>query len=402
MNWAETTLGDFSPFVYGRGLPSTKRSPGSVPVYGSNGIVGSHNEPLVSESVVVVGRKGSVGEVHFAEKPSWVIDTAFYVKETETADLRFVYYLLKTLPIRSSHDSAVPGLSRDFAHSLRIKVPDYRGQQRIGAVLATLDRQIDLNEELSATLESIAQTLFRSWFVDFDPVRAKMAGQKPVGMDDATAALFPDSMEESELGEIPAGWTICSIQEFGKVVTGKTPSTKQSEYWGGEIPFATIPDLHRDLILISTMRCLSDLGANSQQSKTIPAGSTMVSCIATPGLVAYAGISCQTNQQINSVVPNPQYSPIWLFWHMRSLIPTLITSSGVGTVFANLNKNDFSSIMSVTPPKTVRDAFARIATPLTQAIENLRYESESLREMRDALLPRLISGELQVPEDLVA
>ena len=295
-----------------------------------------------------------------------------------------------------------PSINTSILKSIPVVLPELRVQKVIGEILANIDDKIACNHTLSKTLEDIAQTIFKSWFIDFDPVKAKMAGEKPAGMDAATTALFPNTMEESELGIIPKGWTINVISDFGKVVTGKTPSTKVPEYWGEQIPFVTIPDMHGQMLVTSTARALSQEGADSQRSQNIPAGSTMVTCIATPGLVGYATKYCQTNQQINSVIPKVEQSSIWLFWHLRGLIPTLIRNSGIGTVFANLNKSDFSNIKSITPEMALRNAFSRIAEPIMELLETLNIESQYLREIRDALLPRLISGELQIPEEILA
>ena len=402
MKWNRTTLGNFAPLIYGKGLPQIKRIPGSVPVYGSNGIVGTHVEAFVNEPAVIIGRKGSVGEVHLADGPSWPIDTAFYALGSKDVDLHFLYYLLKTLAVSSNSDSAVPGLNRDFAHSLEIHVPDIEGQIAIGRILSTLDQKIEANNDLSKTLEDIAQTIFKSWFIDFDPVKAKMAGEKPGGMDDATAALFPDSMMESELGIKPKEWKILEITELGKVVTGKTPSTTVAEYWGEDIPFVTIPDMHGTIVNTVTKRRLTVAGAESQKNQMLSRGSAMVSCIATPGLVVYATGSCQTNQQINSVIPKNLEISSWLYWHIRSLTSSVLLHSGVGTIFANLNKGDFGRIKSVVPPETLQLSSSQIFEPLLSQIESLSRENLILADIRDNLLPRLISGELQIPEEMLA
>jgi type I restriction enzyme S subunit len=286
--------------------------------------------------------------------------------------------------------------------AISISCPSLAQQTGIVRILSAIDQKITMNSALSKTLEDIAQTIFKSWFIDFDPVAAKMAEEKPKGMDAATAALFPDSMEESELGLIPKGWEVNGIGDFGKVVTGKTPPTKVPEYWGYQIPFVTIPDMHGQILITSTVRALSQEGADSQRNQNVSAGSTMVTCIATPGLVGYATKLCQTNQQINSVVPGDEYSSVWLFWHLRGLIPTLIRNSGIGTVFANLNKSDFSKIKSVTPTRAVRDAFSGMVQPMMELLETLNYESQCLRDIRDGILPRLIAGELKIPDEMLA
>ena len=317
----------------------------------------------------------------------------------------FVFYLLKAS--KSEIESHASGgtfaeISAKALSDVVLQFPPKIQQEAIAKLLKSLDEKIAANNALSKILEDIAQTIFKSWFIDFDPVKAKMAGEKPAGMDAALAALFPDAMEDSELGLIPNGWNIKVISDFGKVVTGKTPSTKVPEYWGDQIPFVTIPDMHGQILVTSTARALSKQGADSQRSQNVPAGSTMVTCIATPGLVGYATKNCQTNQQINSVIPSVEYSSEWLFWHLRGLIPTLIRNSGIGTVFANLNKSDFSKIKSITPTMALRNAFNDVVEPIMELLETLNHESQYLRDIRNGLLPRLISGELQIPEEMLA
>jgi len=281
------------------------------------------------------------------------------------------------------------------------ELPNLQIQAAIADILQNLELRIDSNKRISRQLEEIAHTIFKSWFIDFDPVKAKMAGEKPIGMDDATAALFPDSMEDSELGPIPSGWEIRSIDSFGKVVTGKTPSTKNDEYWGEEIPFVTIPDMHDQGLIVDTKRFLSKRGADSQKNQYLPKGSTLVSCIATPGLVAYATEMCQSNQQINSVIPNDEHPSSWLYWHLKNMIPAFVNRSGIGTVFPNLNKSDFSGIQSIVSTREIRITYAGLVDTFFRKIECLRRETHSLESLREAPLPRLISGEIQIPEEML-
>ena len=169
--WVEATVGDFCPFQYGKGLPERNRIPGPYPVFGSNGQVGSHHKPLVDEPGIVIGRKGTVGAVHFSDCPFWPIDTTFYVVSADYRDLRFTYYLLQSLELdRMNADSAVPGLNREAAHARKILVPPLPEQRAIAHILGTLDDKIELNRRMNETLEAMTQAIFKSWFVDFDPV----------------------------------------------------------------------------------------------------------------------------------------------------------------------------------------------------------------------------------------
>lgn len=229
--WTETTLGEFAPFSYGKGLKKEIRNEnGDIPVYGSNGIIAYHDDYLIEDGIII-GRKGSIGNVHYSPGPFWPIDTTFYVESSPKRDTRFVYYLLKSLPLQQMNsDSAVPGLNRDAAHNLRIKVPPLEEQKRIAHILGTLDDKIELNQRMNQTLESMARALFKAWFVDFEPVKAKMNGE-PYPLPDEIMSLFPDELVDSELGPIPKGWRVGKLGEIVNVIDclhSKKPERKES------------------------------------------------------------------------------------------------------------------------------------------------------------------------------
>ena len=178
-DWRQVSLGDFAPFSYGKSLPVRRRNPsGRVPVVGSGGIVGYHDSALTDGPAIIIGRKGTVGAVHYTNGPSWPIDTTFYVTGDDAELVRFKYYALKTLGLdQMNSDSAVPGLNRNAAHARELLVPDESEQRRIARILGTLDDKIELNRRMNGTLEEMARALFKSWFVDFAPVHAKMDGR---------------------------------------------------------------------------------------------------------------------------------------------------------------------------------------------------------------------------------
>jgi type I restriction enzyme S subunit len=293
--------------------------------------------------------------------------------------------------------STVRALPADVLEEQLVPLPDVKTQESINEIIALIDQQIENNKSLAKNLEALAQSIFRSWFVDFEPVHAKARGEKPFGMDDETAELFPDSFEESESGLIPKGWQEVRFQDLGKIVTGKTPSTKIKDFWGKDIPFVTIPDMTKQRFTLKADRYLSQIGADSQKNQFIPIGSTSVSCIATPGLVAYAFVECHTNQQINSIIPFPAYPNEWVFFRVDSEIHKIRERSGIGTVFSNLNKSGFSSLETIAPsePK-IMVAFSEYANPLMQEIRTLVLVNEDLESLRDNLLSSFISGDVEV------
>lgn len=200
---------------------------------------------------------------------------------------------------------------------LPIILPPIEIQNEISGQVHALNKKVNLNNEINQTLEEMAQTIFKSWFVDFDPVKAKMNGDQPEGMDAATASLFPEKLVESEMGLIPEGWDIASIKDFGSVVCGKTPSKKNAEFYGGDVPFIKIPDTHGKVFITETTDTLTQAGDESQLKKRIPENSICVSCIATVGQVFITTKPSHTNQQINSVVPHDSNSLYYLLFKFK-------------------------------------------------------------------------------------
>ncbi|KQH85674.1 restriction endonuclease subunit S, partial [Vibrio fluvialis] len=232
-----------------------------------------------------------------------------FVPHHNVLDKDYLYYVISTsayesLLFAAGSGSGQPNLSPSVIKGVEIPFPPIKVQESISKILRDLDEKIVTNVQMNQTLEEMAQAIFKSWFVDFDPVKAKMNGEQPEGMDAATASLFPDKLVESELGLIPDGWDIATIKDFGSVVCGKTPSKKNADFYGGDVPFIKIPDTHGKVFITETTDTLTQAGDESQPKKRIPENSICVSCIATVGQVFITTKPSHTNQQINSVVPH--------------------------------------------------------------------------------------------------
>jgi type I restriction enzyme S subunit len=283
-----------------------------------------------------------------------------------------------------------------------VPLPDLPTQLAINEIISLIDQQIANNKALSRNLEVLAQSVFKSWFIDFDPVHAKKNSEMPFGMDPETAKLFPDSFVKSELGDIPKGWSVVRFDSLGKVVTGKTPSTKNDSYWGQDVPFVTIPDMTRNRFTISAERYLSQLGADSQKNQYLPKGTSSVSCIASPGLVSYSFVESQTNQQINSIIPSSNTPSEWLFFRIDSEIHQIKSRSGIGSVFSNLNKSDFSSLETIFATEELHKKFSEIVSPMLLKIENLVISNKELISLREVIIDGLISAKLELPPEMIA
>jgi type I restriction enzyme, S subunit len=206
--WREMRWGDLASLEYGRALRGYDAKWGQFPVFGTNGPIGWYDKALCTYPGVIIGRKDAYRGVHYSPSPFFVIDTAFYLEPKTDIDLRWAYYQLLTQDINSMDSgSAIPSTSRDAFYALPVLVPPLAEQRAIAHILGTLDDKIELNRRMNETLEGIARAIFKSWFVDFDPVRAKVEGRN-LGLPKPVADLFPDSFEDSELGEIPKGWLV--------------------------------------------------------------------------------------------------------------------------------------------------------------------------------------------------
>ncbi|MEN9395999.1 MAG: hypothetical protein RLZ81_529 [Pseudomonadota bacterium] len=292
--------------------------------------------------------------------------------------------------------AAQQNLSGQQIKELVLPFPSLDEQRVIGSYLRVLDDRITLLRETNATLEAIAQTLFKSWFVDFDPVRTKMEGRVPEGMDEATAALFPDSFEATELGAVPKGWLVGKVADLGEVICGKTPPTSNPENYGNAVPFITIPDMHGLLVITETARSLSRAGADSQKKKYLPPGAICASCIATPGLVVKVTTESQTNQQINSVVPFDCWGKSFPLFLLRRIGDAVRAGGSGGSVFHNLSKSGFEALKVLFTSSDLAGRFNEFIDPLVLQLEENQHQAKTLSTLRNTLLPCLISGQLKI------
>jgi len=339
-------------------------------------------------------------------KTNTIASTGFAVITAKHIHPRYLYYYVTTKPfteylsrIAESHTSAYPAINPDVIENAEILVPPLPEQKAIAHILGTLDDKIELNQQMNQTLEAIAKAIFKSWFVDFDPVRAKMEGKQPVGMDAATAELFPDSFEESSLGMIPKGWRVGTLSELGKIVTGKTPSTKVCEYFGGNIPFITPSDMDGRKMMGKTARYLTEKGAISVKYAQIPAGTILVSCIGSDmGKVTCTVKKSITNQQINSIIVDNKYSKEYVYYNLSCRKLELLNLAGGGSAVPILNKGHFSKIDILLPSEQIMINFEQFADSLAMKIQGNDEQSQTLANIRDTLLPKLMSGEIRVKE----
>jgi type I restriction enzyme, S subunit len=295
--------------------------------------------------------------------------------------------------------SAQKALTIDSLRKLRVQFPSIAYQDASASILKNFDHKIHLNHQINQTLESIAQTIFKSWFVDFDPVKAKMAGREPEGMDTETASLFPDKLVESELGMIPEGWSVSTIENEVDVYGGSTPSTKNASYWDeGEFNWATPKDLSglQDHILTTTTRRVTATGVDKITSGQLPAGVLLMSSRAPVGYLAISAIPISINQGFIAMVCEKQLQNVYVLQWLKSTMDIVKSHAG-GTTFAEISKKNFRPLPIIVPKAEVVKLFHSIVEPMYANITSNIKQNESLSEIRDTILPKLISGEIQIP-----
>ncbi len=301
--------------------------------------------------------------------------------------------------LKNASTVGTPGIGQPLSslRSIKVPLPPLAEQKAIAAVLGALDDKIELNRRMNGTLEAMARALFQSWFVDFEPVRAKLDGREPFGLDPASAALFPDSFDGSAVGQIPNGWRIKPVSEVVDCVGGGTPSTAEPIYWEGGTHHWTTPKDFSSLqapILLDTERKLTDDGIAKISSGLLPAGTLLLSSRAPVG---YLAIPVAINQGFIALKCNDFASNFFMLnWCQTNMAE--IKSRATGTTFAEISKQNFRPIPVVLPPIELMAAFTAKAAPLYAQITANLQQSQALANLRDTLLPKLLSGELALPQ----
>jgi len=356
---------------------------------------------------IVFGRKGAVDRSAMvgADQDGWFLGSdGIRLRLPSSIESRYLAYQLQSLGIRSwliqhATGTTMASLNQAIIERVPIVLPPLPEQRAIAHILGTLDDRIELNRKMNETLEAMARALFQSWFVDFDPVRAKAEGRDP-GLPQPLAALFPDSFEDSALGDIPRGWQVRTIGDLAECVGGSTPSTKEPRYWdGGTHYWATPKDLSGLAVpvLLDTERKVSDIGLGQISSGLLPPGTVLLSSRAPIGYLAVAEVPVAINQGFIAMKPRPGVSNLFLLSWAKAAKEAILSRAN-GSTFLEISKANFRPIPVVSPSGPVMAAFHRQVRPLFERVVAAEREGQTLTALRDALLPKLISGELRVAD----
>ncbi|HRI76961.1 MAG TPA: restriction endonuclease subunit S [Alphaproteobacteria bacterium] len=325
----------------------------------------------------------------------------FRTKDEKVLNPVFLYYLMSNqafteYTVLTSKGAKMPRGDKEAISRYAVYLPDILEQRTIVEILGALDDKIKLNSRMNASLEEMARALFKSWFVDFDPVRAKAEGREPEGMDTATATLFPAVFNNDGL---PEGWDKIPFSGLIEIVGGGTPKTSISEYWNGAIPWFSVVDApaDTDIFVIDTEKKITQAGVDNSSTKVLPFGTTIISARGTVGKVALVGVPMAMNQSCYAMRGANGLPDYFTHFCVRQLV-TELKARAHGSVFDTITRETFDTVSFVKPDKKVAQAFDERILPIMQKVLNNLHENKTLSGLRDALLPKLISGELRIQD----
>lgn len=375
-DWREARLGDVIELKRGYDLPQKLRKPGNVPLVSSSGISDRHAETMIKGPGVVTGRYGTIGEVFFIQEDFWPLNTTLYVRDFKGNDPRFISYLLRTLDFLAYSDKgAVPGVNRNDLHQAKVSLPSNVDEQRaIAHILGTLDDKIELNRRMNQTLEAMARTLFKSWFVDFDGVP-------------------PEDMQESELGLIPKEWRVASLDSIANYLNGlalqKFPPESETEF---------LP-----VVKIAQLRSGNTLGADKASALLKPEyivedGDVLFSWSGSLEVKLWTGGHGALNQHLFKVTSHEV--PGWFYYlaTLKHLPEFRRIAAAKATTMGHIQRKHLTDAKIVVPPPEAMDGFSRVLSPLFEKIIKIDLQSRNLEQLRNTLLPKLISGELRLKD----
>ncbi|KOO18406.1 hypothetical protein AC068_12440 [Morganella morganii] len=369
--WVKKSLGDFMFFQRGHDLSRNNMKVGNIPVAGSNGVIGFHNASTTIAPGITIGRSGNIGTPHFYQENFWAHNTVLYVKDFKGNDPLFCYYLLKTIDFSGFNTgSAVPTLNRNHIHEHKINTPPVKEQKSIASVLSSLDNKIDLLHRQNKTLESIAETLFRQWFVE----------------------------------EAQDDWEEINVLNIFSLVGGGTPKTSIDEYWNGNIPWISGGDIsqsHKGFIS-KTEKSITELGLKSSSTKLLPKLSTIISARGTVGKYAMLEQEMCFSQSNYGIIPKGHNCYYFVYLLIGFIVDELLAAA-YGSVFDTITTRTFESVDLKLPEMSEIINFEATVIEHFKKKELNSRQIQTLEKLRDTLLPKLMSGEVRVsytPEEI--
>ncbi|MDH5919834.1 restriction endonuclease subunit S [Vibrio splendidus] len=400
MTFKQTPLNEFITLQRGFDLPKGDRVEGDIPVVASTGVGGYHNESKVKAPGVVIGRSGSIGGGQYITDDFWPLNTTLWIKDFKGHDPRYVYYLMRSIDFTKFNvGSGVPTLNRNHLSSLLVNELGVGKEKCIAKYLGDIDDKIDLNTEVNQNFELMAQAIFKSWFVDFDPVKAKMNNEQPEGMDVATASLFPEKLVETELGLIPEGWEVTKLSKVIDLLNGfafKSPDyVKEGTFVLRTKNFDSSNSVER----LGDDVYLPDEFLESHKKYLCEAYDYHVVMVAASigktGMIYPHQLPALRNQNMWCFRPKNESLRFYTKYMVDGLVK-LNMGLASGSARAFFKKGDFNSYEFALPSSELLTKFNDVVGNLVKQKGSLLNQNVQLAAMRDTLLPKLLSGEIEL------
>jgi type I restriction enzyme S subunit len=377
------------------------RHPGPYPYYGASGIVDHVDDFLFDGDFLLIAEDGEnlrtkrTPIAFRATGQFWVNNHAHVLSGANGNDTRFLTYALQQVDVSAFiTGSTQPKLSQANLTRIPLSVPPPAEQRAIASILGRIDDKIDLGHRIADTLQRMAWSLFRSWFVDFDPIR------RPSTVSAATRDVFPDRLVDSPLGWVPAGWQVSQLGQYAVSLLGGTPARDNAEYWAdGEIPWINSGEVNRFRIVEPTA-WITEEGLQNSATKLLPERTTVIAITgATLGQVSLTEIATCANQSVVGVIGSEVLPSEFIYFWVRERIADLVGRQ-TGGAQQHVNKGDVDALRVLVPSTSAMGLYVEAARPMFDLIRATCFESRTLGQLRDALLPKLISGQLRVPADV--
>ena len=390
--WEVKRLGDLGYIKTGKG--TKKLDFGKCEIIGSNGFLGyTNNEEFLEEGpLIFTGRVGTIGQVNYlSKKKVWLSDNTLYFKTNNLSLLNFIYYSLKTVDFSFLNvGSTQPLIKQSDFKKLLIAIPKNPTEQRaIAAILSDLDSKIELNQQMNKTLEAIGQTIFKHWFVDFEFPNEEGKPYKSSG---------GEMVYNEELGkEIPKGWEVSNIGEKFETILGGTPSTTNKSYWeNGNIAWINSEKINEFRITEPTA-FITEEALNNSATKLMPKGTTVLAITgATLGQVSRIEIDTCANQSVIGIIESKNIRSEYIYFWIKHIITDIIRYQ-TGGAQQHINKNNVNSSKIIIPSQIILQQYQKLMKPIFDKISLSCFETRNLSQIRDTLLPKLMSGKIRVP-----
>ncbi|EHK2862874.1 restriction endonuclease subunit S [Vibrio alginolyticus] len=385
-NWRDSKIEELCTLHYGKSPKGIDSDDGIYPIYGTGGIVGSTNDYLYDKPSIILGRKGSIGNIHYVDKPFWTIDTTFYV-EAKNCDTKWLYYVFSSLNIEKLNEATgVPSLSRNNIYAQMLKAPsDQKEQQKIAEVLSTVDKKIDLIDQKIAETEKLKTGLMQKLF------------SEGVGVQDENGEWQPHT--EFQDNGLPMHWSFLKLGSVAKVTSGGTPSRKKASFWeNGTIPWITTGEVNFNCITNSSQK-ITDEGLKNSAAKMFPPDTILMAMYGqgqTRGRVAMLGIEASTNQACAAIICSKKLNPHFCYHYLSSQYEKIRAIGNEGSQ-KNLNGQIIKDILIPCPNLEEQEQIALVLSTVDEKITLLAKQKSETQQLKKGLMQKLLTGEWRVP-----